>query len=61
MPSLASHLLKHILSKQQACDITLGFNNHFMNQKLLSHEMDMKWEGVVERFGRSGIMGNLEA
>lgn len=63
-PPCAYDRLKCILSKQQARDTTLVFNNDFMNQKLLSHEIDRKWReggGVVERFGRSGIMGNLEA
>lgn len=25
----------------------LGFNNDFMNQRLLSHEIDMTWRGVL--------------
>jgi len=57
---VCNHCLKRTLSKLQARDTTLGFNNDFMNQKLLSHEIDRKWKGVVERVGRSGIMGNLE-
>lgn len=61
-PPWAYHCLKRILLKQQARDTTLGFNNDFMNRKLLSHEIDRLWGGrFVERFGRSGIMGNLEA
>lgn len=42
-PPWAYHCLKCILLKQQARDTTLGFNNDFMNQKLLSHEIDRTW------------------